>query len=82
MATWYKDDQYVYRAKRSYEGNTGVSKCAASDLQIFSTDTWRFKTNETIVERIITSGVCLGTADFNVPALSDSELKISLEDDV
>ena len=76
MTACYKDDNYVYKPDMSYEGNAGVTKCSNTDPQVFQTGTWSFKNNETILERIITSGVGTGTIEFTVTSITATELKV------
>lgn len=80
MSICYKDDQYVYKANMTYEGNAGTTKCSAADPQVFSTGTWKFTNNETVLERIITTGVSVGMVDFKIISLTGNELIISLDE--
>ncbi len=80
ISTCYKDDQYFFKADMTYEGSAGATKCSASDPQVFQTGTWKFTANETIVERMITTGFGIGTLAFKVVSLSATELKVSVED--
>ena len=80
MSDCYKDDQYVYNANMTYEGNAGATKCSAADPQVFSTGSWQFKNNETVLERTIVSGIGIGTTEFEIVSLSTHELSLRLED--
>jgi Lipocalin-like domain len=42
-----RDDNMVFRADKTYEGNEGASKCNANDPQVYDTGTWEFSTGET-----------------------------------
>ncbi len=82
MSACYKDDQYVFMANNTYEGNAGATKCDPADPQVFQTGTWRFTNSETRLERTITTGSGIGTFEFTVSALSATELTIQTEDAV
>ncbi len=47
--TCYKDDLYVFNANKSFEWTEGATKCDPGDDQVIDTDTWTFKSNETVV---------------------------------
>lgn len=76
----YRDDKYIFKPDFTYEGNAGTIKCAPADPQVFSIGSWKFKSNETILERITTTGVGIGTSEFNVVSLSANEMILSIED--
>jgi|CXWL01.1.fsa_nt_gi hypothetical protein len=80
MSACYKDDQYVFEADNTYEGNAGAAKCSPADPQVFQSGTWRFTNSETKLERVITSGSGVGTYEFSVISLTATELKINTED--
>jgi hypothetical protein len=80
MSACYKDDHYVFMTNNTYQGNAGATKCDPSDPQVFQTGTWRFINDEAKLERIITTGIGIGTIEFGVLSLSATELKIQTED--
>ena len=80
MSACYRDDQFVYNANLTYEGNAGVTKCSPADPQVFASGTWKFINSETQVERITTSGIGVGTIVFSVMILTESQLKLKATD--
>ena len=81
MTACYRDDQYVFKADKTFEGNAGKTKCNASDPQVFQMGSWQFTQNETMVERTITSGINAGqTTLFKVMELTTNTLKLNVED--
>ena len=80
MSACYRDDQFVYNANLTYEGNAGVTKCSPADPQVFASGTWKFINSETQVERITTSGIGVGTIVFSVMTLTESQLKLKATD--
>ena len=80
MSACYRDDQFVYNANLTYEGNAGVTKCSPADPQVFASGTWKFINSETQVERITTSGIGVGTIVFSVLTLTESQLKLKATD--
>lgn len=80
MSTCYRDDEYIYRSNLTFEGNAGVSKCTASDPQVFASGTWKFINNETAVERTTTSGIGIGTSIFSVVTLTETTMKLRATD--
>jgi len=80
MSACYRDDQFVYNANLTYEGNAGVTKCNPADPQVFASGTWKFINSETQVERITTSGIGVGTIVFSVMTLTESQLKLKATD--
>jgi hypothetical protein len=80
MSLCYKDDEYIFKANNTYEGNAGATKCNPADSQVFQTGTWQFANNETKLQRVITTGSGIGTIDFTVMNLTDTELKLNTAD--
>jgi len=80
MSACYRDDQFVYNANLTYEGNAGITKCSPADPQVFASGTWKFINNETQLERTTTSGIGVGTIVFSVMTLTESQLKLKATD--
>ena len=77
MSACYKDDNFVYKADMSFEGNAGATKCSNTDPQVFQSGSWSFKNNESIVETVITSGLSAGsTFEYSVTSITSAELKM------
>jgi len=80
MSACYRDDEFVYRANLTYEANAGAVKCNDTDPQVFSSGTWKFINNETAVERIVTSGLGIGTTTYSVTTLTETTLQLKATD--
>ncbi|MBL0356502.1 MAG: lipocalin family protein [Chitinophagaceae bacterium] len=76
----YQDDEFVYQANLVFEANAGAAKCNDTDPQVFSSGTWKFINNETAVERIVTSGLGIGTTTYSVTTLTETTLKLKATD--
>ncbi len=76
MYACYLDDEFVYRSNMTFESNAGSAKCNDTDPQVFSSGTWKFINNETTLERIVTSGLGIGSTSYSVTILTAATLKL------
>lgn len=80
MSDCYKDDIYTFKIDYTYEGSVGATKCNPAQPQVFQSGTWRFDSDETILERNITAGNNISLVRFSVISITTNELKLQLND--
>ncbi len=67
-----KDDNFIFRADQTFEANEGATKCNTSDLQVFNSGSWEFKSNETVLS--------IAGDDFSLLELSANTLRFKETD--